>query len=163
MGVGKAENEGNLRRDPPARLQRDLAACGLMGDVLGSNELVRIPRTPCAYVLLVGLAGSRRVALGDRRDLELEAGWYAYGGSAKGPGGLKARVARHFQRGKPRHWHIDQLTDEADAIAALAVAGGGECALLRRLAASGAFTPAIRGFGSSDCRSCESHLLAWHG
>jgi len=161
--AGTEENEGISGREPPALLLRDLAVCGLKEGVWGTGELAQIPRESGAYLLLVGLAGPRSVALGGRGELELDGGWYAYGGSAKGPGGLRARVARHFRRGKPRHWHIDQLTDDAYAIAALAVPGGKECALVRRLAASGAFATALPGFGSSDCRSCEGHLLTWNG
>lgn len=35
---------------------------------------------------------------------------------------------------------------------------GDECALVRQLAA---FPVPWTGFGSSDCRTCASHLLAW--
>lgn len=86
-------------------------------------------------------------------------GWYVYAGSARGGGGIRARLRRHFRRGKPVHWHVDELTDAAASIAAIAVPDGLECDIVDRLLRSGAFEPALRGFGSSDCRHCPAHLL----
>ena len=34
-------------------------------------------------------------------------GWYAYVGSAFGPGGLKSRLNRHFLKNGKAHWNID--------------------------------------------------------
>jgi Uri superfamily endonuclease len=51
------------------------------------------------------------VTIGRKPRTELSAGRYFYCGSAKGPGGLRGRLARHMRRGKPVHWHIDQLTE----------------------------------------------------
>jgi len=97
-----------------------------------------------------------------RRGLEhsFTPGWYAYAGSANGPGGLRARLARHFRQDKKQHWHVDPLTMAAARIAAFAVTGGVECELADRLSASGEFRHVGGHFGSSDCRSCPSHLLA---
>ena len=46
----------------------------------------------------------------------------------------------------------------ASKITALAFPGGNECELMQRLLESGLAQIAIKGFGSSDCRSCEAHL-----
>ena len=89
------------------------------------------------------------------------AGWYAYAGSARGPGGLRARLGRHFREEKPAHWHIDRLTPAAAALAGLAYPAEEECVLVSRLIGTGAFRAPLRGFGASDCRTCESHLLNW--
>jgi Uri superfamily endonuclease len=40
------------------------------------------------------------VTLCGRAAIDLPAGRYLYCGSAKGPGGLKARLSRHFRRGR---------------------------------------------------------------
>lgn len=88
-------------------------------------------------------------------------GWYAYAGSANGPGGLRARLARHFRRDKAPHWHVDPLAMAAGELAAVAVPGGNECAIAAVLTGSGSFAHVHEGFGSSDCRICRSHLLAW--
>jgi Uri superfamily endonuclease len=88
----------------------------------------------------------------------LAAGDYLYCGSARGPGGLRARLARHMRPQKRAHWHIDQLTSAARILGAFIDEAGDECALnaaLDRLP-----TP-IRGFGSSDCRRCAAHLRFW--
>ena len=88
----------------------------------------------------------------------LEPGGYLYCGSAKGPGGLKARIARHLRTDKKPHWHVDRLTAAALKVTAWAYVGGDECALVRALAP---LPHPIPGFGSSDCPTCPSHLLAW--
>jgi Uri superfamily endonuclease len=89
----------------------------------------------------------------------LSAGRYVYAGSARGPGGLRARIARHLRRGKPRHWHVDHLTEAATSLRAFPVAGGNECALVGKLLKSKRYRHPLPGFGSSDCRRCVSHLL----
>lgn len=90
-------------------------------------------------------------------------GSYVYAGSAYGPGGLAARLRRHMQPQKAMHWHIDRLTVNAGRMAALAIPRGDECALVEALLGTGRFRVAIPGFGSSDCRRCEGHLLALQG
>lgn len=86
-------------------------------------------------------------------------GWFVYAGSARGAGGIGARIGRHFRRGKPVRWHIDALSNVADQITAFALPDGSECQIVDRLLRSGKFEPALAGFGSSDCRRCTAHLL----
>jgi Uri superfamily endonuclease len=86
-------------------------------------------------------------------------GWYVYTGSAFGPGGIRARVARH-RRGGPTHWHVDYLARAAELVEVVEMPGGarGECDHARAVRLMpGAVVPA-RGFGSSDCR-CPAHLV----
>ncbi|CAA7611842.1 DUF123 domain-containing protein [Magnetospirillum sp. UT-4] len=108
-----------------------------------------LPAVPGAYVLLVELA---EPAAG------LTAGRYLYCGSAKGPGGIRARVGRHMRRGKALRWHIDRLTEAGRVLGAWVFPGGDECALV---AALSHLPVPVPGFGASDCRSCPAHLLAW--
>ena len=62
-----------------------------------------------AYLLLVELA--KPLSLTQRgKPVSLAAGTYAYCGSANGPGGIAARVARHMRKDKKAHWHVDALT-----------------------------------------------------
>src|SRR6266540_676456 len=70
-----------------------------------------IPRLAGAYVLVVDLSRPLTVKLAGRPPASLRPGRYLYCGSAKGPGGLQARVARHMRRGKAVRWHIDRLTE----------------------------------------------------
>jgi histidyl-tRNA synthetase len=78
-----------------------------------------IPELPGAYVLAVELAQPITVKLGSRPPASLAAGCYLYCGSAKGPGGLRARIARHMRHGKPMRWHIDRLTEAGHVLAGL--------------------------------------------
>ncbi|MGE5504370.1 MAG: GIY-YIG nuclease family protein, partial [Actinomycetota bacterium] len=85
-------------------------------------------------------------------------GRYLYCGSARGPGGLRARVGRHMRKGKVVRWHVDRLTEAGRVVGAWVFEGGDECGLVARLAH---LPVPIPGFGSSDCKVCPSHLLAW--
>ena len=146
---------------PPDRLVRDLMHCGLVGKLHRSAD--GIEAKPGAYLLLLGLAEPRQIGLRGRVGGKLKVGWYVYCGSAKGPGGMKARLGRHFRPDKQQRWHVDILTDELAMVAALPQADGAECDLVDCLLSSSTFEVAIAGFGSSDCRRCISHLLRWQG
>jgi Uri superfamily endonuclease len=89
------------------------------------------------------------------------AGYYIYAGSALGPGGLDARVGRHFRlattrQGRP-HWHIDRLLLSPDVVLVGAVLGETDGDFECRLAAA-IGGEAVPGFGCTDC-SCRSHLF----
>lgn len=119
-----------------------------------------IPRRPGAYVLAIELPRPITLALPKKASVLLAPGCYLYCGSANGPGGLRARIARHMRRGKPIRWHIDNLTEAGCVLGAWTIVEGHEC----QLVASLAHLPIpIYGFGSSDCRNCDSHLLGWPG
>jgi endonuclease-3 len=110
------------------------------------------------YTLLVELRESATVEFGAAGARDLPAGWYAYTGSAFGPGGF-SRVERHRElaRGEraARHWHVDYLLGHPASRVADAVTtpeADVECAVSSALDAE-----AIAGLGASDC-DCESHL-----
>jgi endonuclease-3 len=114
------------------------------------------------YTLVVGFDGPATVEVGALGSLELDADWYAYTGSAFGPGGF-ARVERHRELAAgerdARHWHVDYLLGHPAADVERAVRTPGadiECAVSRALAAEFDRVPE---FGASDC-DCESHLVA---
>ena len=115
------------------------------------------PREAGAYALLISLPSALRVKAG-AKTASLTPGLYLYCGSARGPGGLAARIARHMRREKRAHWHVDQLTREGEVLGAFVFPGGDECAIN---AALEALTTPFEGFGSSDCRRCRSHLRYW--
>ncbi len=119
------------------------------------------PAIAGAYCLILHLPVPVAVALPRRPAEMIKPGWYLYFGSAYGPGGLRARVARHFRSDKRLRWHIDDLTMAADHLTALAVPGARECALRAEFAGHLSTTAPHPGFGSSDCRICPSHLLKW--
>ena len=128
------------------------------GILIASDTAGQVRGIPGAYVLLIELAEPLRFERPALGSAVLE-GTLAYVGSACGGGGIGARLARHFRPDKPVRWHVDELTNRAVSMAALAVPQGGECDLAAGLLASGQFKPAMRGFGSSDCRGCLSHLF----
>jgi|GEM_PF-203829 Uri superfamily endonuclease len=114
------------------------------------------------YVLVLSLARAKRVTVGKLRTIQFALGFYAYVGSALGPGGFK-RVARHLDvsagRNKTHKWHIDHLSAVAEIIGISEITTGDriECEVARNLALNPVLT-SITGFGSSDCR-CSSHLF----
>jgi histidyl-tRNA synthetase len=112
------------------------------------------PSSPGAYALALRLVSPLDVRAG-KNSATLPAGDYLYCGSARGPGGLRARLARHMRPQKRAHWHIDQLTAVANMLGAFVEAQGDECALNAALAD---LPIPIAGFGSSDCRRCAAHL-----
>ena len=113
-----------------------------------------------AYALIIHLRSPVMFMLRGA-PVPLPPGTYVYAGSAHGPGGLRARLARHFRIDKKPHWHIDHLTRSADGMAALAAADLSECEIIARLGGTSGFFHPLPGFGSSDCSRCRSHLLAY--
>lgn len=96
-----------------------------------------LPAAPGTYVLRLRLDHPAQVRVGALGRGAFPAGWYLYVGSARGPGGLAARVGRHRQGGRRRHWHLDYLRP---AMALTAVWWGlgearRECAWARALGA----------------------------
>ena len=118
-----------------------------------------LPDAPGAYALILRLARETRLDIRTLGRPVLPAGLYLYAGSARGPGGIRARVARHLRRNKAPVWHIDRLTEAARVERVIAFPGGRECAIADFALAHGARTPIPR-FGATDCRRCEAHLLA---
>ena len=118
-----------------------------------------LPGIPGVYALLLLLRGPATVRVRGRA-WRLELGCYVYVGSARGPGGLRARIARHVASEKRVRWHVDQLTSGAAELACVvyAEAAARECVLVPHLERLG-FGHPVPGFGSSDCRNCRSHLL----
>jgi Uri superfamily endonuclease len=133
-----------------------------VGDMFSTADLLRkaedAPTVPGAYVLLIGLAAPVEVALSGKPKATLCAGHYLYCGSAKGSGGIRSRLARHMRAEKLVRWHVDRLTKAGAAIGAWTFPGGNECDLVRTLSH---LSFPIRGFGSTDCRMCQGHLLRW--
>ncbi len=124
------------------------------------------------YALVLDLEGRLSVAVGGRA-FRLEAGKYAYAGSALGPGGVEARTGRHLRRfardtsgtaAPVMHWHVDYLRPAMSLISVVAAGSDArvECMLTRALKAAGA--QVVEGFGATDCREgCGGHLLRLGG
>jgi Uri superfamily endonuclease len=124
-----------------------------------------LPRRKGSYLLLLELSTPQTITVGRLGALDFVPGLYAYVGSARGPGGLAARLRHHLKRSQSCHWHIDYLRLAA-SVAAIWVAwepiadNFSECQLAGLLERQCPFYPPFKGFGSSDC-TCASHLLHW--
>ncbi len=113
------------------------------------------------YALLLRLDERRTVRVGALGLFTLPPGWYLYLGSAHGPGGLQARIARHRRTEDKRlHWHIDYLRAEATLVQVWTYTGPErlECAWAAAAAALPGAALVVPRFGASDCR-CPSHLF----
>ena len=143
-----------MRRDPTT-LGRSMNRSKLGSFVRKADDA---PALPGAYVLIVELAEPVEVTLPGKPKTILQAGRYLYCGSAKGSGGIRARLSRHMRPDKVIHWHVDLLTAAGRVTGASIFPGRDECELVEGLS----HLPApIRGFGSTDCPRCWSHLLSW--
>ena len=115
---------------------------------------------PGIYALILRLEETRAQKIGHLGMFTFPAGTYLYVGSARGPGGIAARVCRHIQEvsDKRRHWHIDWLRQIAWPIGLIwsHADATSECLWAEILSAQGLRKPAR--FGASDCR-CPGHLI----
>lgn len=115
---------------------------------------------PGTYALILHSSLSTEIRIGRWGRLRIEPAYYVYVGSAFGPGGVRARVARHFRKEKKCHWHIDYLSTAIEPVCAWC-----SYAPFRlehewaRAFDRMATTSCVKGFGCSDC-SCRGHLFA---
>lgn len=111
------------------------------------------------YILEFSLKRHQHLKLRSR-SYDLSPGYYYYSGSAFGPGGLRARIRRHFRTDKVVHWNVDYLRNVSEITAVYYSPGNRE----NEHIAAGFFLQKpeeylpIAHFGSSDC-SCFTHLF----
>lgn len=112
------------------------------------------------YVLILRSMTAGTVQVGRWGRLDLVPGCYAYVGSAFGPGGVLARVARHLRKAKPKRWHIDYLSGLTRVESVWY--SHDPVRLEHRWAEALGKLPGmigIPGLGCSDC-DCRAHLFA---
>jgi Uri superfamily endonuclease len=127
---------------------------------------------PGTYALLLKLDKQERITVGKLGVFDFPVGYYLYVGSALGPGGLRARLTRHWrgsqrssqpnsgQTGKKLHWHIDYLLQRGQLIEVWSVASEErlECKWGEVARGLSGAQVLVGGFGSSDC-CCPAHLI----
>lgn len=124
-----------------------------------SPDLSLVPAGPGSYILVLEWPEGGALRGGPFLPIVFPGGLYLYCGSARGPGGLRARLRRHLLGGRAPHWHIDHLRAQARPRAVWACSGTGrlECEWARAIARQGLFWAPAPRFGASDCR-CPAHL-----
>jgi len=115
---------------------------------------------PRSYVLVLHMSREAHLRVAQLGPHGSKAGFYCYAGSARGPGGLRARLSRHLRQHKKPHWHIDYLLPHAAVLEVWTVPSTErlECLSAQTLLGMPGAEVLNPGFGSSDCR-CETHLV----
>lgn len=114
--------------------------------------------TQGAYILQIDLVAPLEITIKGKKAM-IGPGRYLYCGSAKGPGGVEARVARHRRQEKKLHWHIDQITTKVRPSGVGMSQDLSECDFVEALLTLEKTEIVISGFGSSDCRACPAHFV----
>ncbi len=115
---------------------------------------------PGIYTIILSLEGEEKICIGSLGEIDFAPGYYAYTGSARGPGGCK-RVDRHVEilqgNRSTRRWHIDYLLARTGLVEVLITRTSLdlECIIAKMI---GEHLLPIEGFGCSDCH-CISHLF----
>lgn len=131
-------------------------------------SMSNFPQVSGSYGVLLQLVKPQILSIGRLGEGSFPAGSYAYFGSARGPGGLRARLGRHLWNRGSSHWHIDALSRVAEAkgycyvvhSAELSLDIPIECFWSQAVTALSEVSIPLKGFGSSDCRSgCQAHLV----
>lgn len=112
------------------------------------------------YVLFLRPDGPGTLEVGSLGTMEIVPGVYAYVGSAFGPGGLGARLGRHWRGGGSVHWHVDYLRRRSSPQEAWVTRDSAlrEHEWAAALASMPGASLPVRGFGASDC-DCPTHLF----
>ena len=121
-----------------------------------------VPEAKGTYVLIAFVPRVKRLEVGRLGTYDLIPGFYAYVGSAFGPGGLRARLQHHLESVAQPHWHIDYLLRQAEPVEVWYALSDRklEQHLARVLEQSPGFRMPIPRFGSSDYRrSRTTHLF----
>lgn len=119
-----------------------------------------LPAQGGSYILLFNLPAPRQIVVGRFGELNFPAGSYLYCGSARGPGGIRARVRHHVTSQTRPHWHIDFFKRAArlNLVGYKIGTDRFECIWAQSLEKSSNQEIIAPGFGSSDC-SCRTHFF----
>ena len=135
-----------------------------VGSMAHHGGISKAPSSPGTYVLILYLAEDRFIRVGRIGTFLFKKGFYAYVGSALGPGGARSRIGHHLGRSDWPRWHIDYLTRVISPAEAWVTVDPKrwEHPFAQRLHRSPESSTPVPGFGASDCR-CRSHLFHFTG
>jgi Uri superfamily endonuclease len=121
---------------------------------------VELAGCPGTYVLVMEARAPAVITAGRLGQLQIVSGWYAYIGSAFGPGGVAARCGHHLRISARPRWHIDYLraVSELREIWFSCDSGKREHTWSNLIGKGKGATQPFPGFGASDC-DCRSHLF----
>jgi len=120
--------------------------------------LTALPAVAGVYLLVMHLLERREISVGRLGSRTFWQGWYLYAGSAKGPGGIRARCNRHLRLDKRLRWHIDYLTQIAQVRQVWFAEHLSEMRVVAELMCCQGLEQPVDGFGASDSRA-RSHLF----
>ncbi len=119
----------------------------------------RLTTEPGSYLLWYFLSRGQDIEVGRLGPQFFRRGWYAYCGSAFGPGGLRGRLRHHLGETAKPHWHIDYFKAYASLRKLWLCAGiNMEHDWSRMLVEELGGELPCHGFGASDCQ-CRSHFV----
>lgn len=128
------------------------------------DVLDRLPVSPGSYALRLHIAQPETLEVGKLGRFDFPAGDCIYLGSARGPGGLRARISHHLRGSTRPHWHIDALT-RITTITGIWYSEGPahlECLWSQALYALPLSVCIAPHFGAADCtHNCPAHLAAF--
>jgi Uri superfamily endonuclease len=119
-----------------------------------------IPDRSGTYALILLAEKPAQLTVGRLGSLQIATGYYAYAGSAFGPGGLRARLSHHNRITDAPHWHMDYLRPQVDIVEIWYTSDekSREHQWAGHLAAHKRASLPLPGFGASDC-ACRTHLF----
>lgn len=127
-----------------------------------------LPTDTGSYALFLHLPVRQIQSIGKLGTGVFKAGNYVYFGSARGPGGLKARLSRHIDGKGKNHWHIDFLRSISAVTGFIYVEDQYlpfqyppvECLWAQAMLETPSIQLPMANFGASDCKSgCAAHLI----
>ena len=112
-----------------------------------------------SYIIILYLNGDKKIQIGRLGRLSFTRGFYAYAGSAFGPGGLISRLNHHLRPTSKPHWHIDYLRRKTSLVEVWISQRKDrqEHLWATRLGDLSRTASPIAKFGCSDCK-CATHL-----
>jgi Uri superfamily endonuclease len=118
-----------------------------------------VPVKKGSYVLVFKLDKPTTLDVGRLGAVNLSSGNYVYCGSARGPGGLAARIKHHAKISARPFWHIDYIKNVSQLLSVGFDLGNErmECRWAEILLNQNLFQIVRPGFGSSDC-PCSTHF-----